>query len=83
LEPASVSGSFRLGDLMSDPGTFLLKLIVTAVMAAAISAALHATQAASPTGIPAPDIAGNAAVMSGTASEEGSCVLQRLLGFSC
>jgi hypothetical protein len=68
---------------MSDPGTFLLKLIVTVVMAAAISAALHATQAAAPAGIAASDTADNLAVLSGTASEEGSCVLQHLLGFSC
>ena len=74
--------SFRPGDQMNDPGTFLLKLIVTVAMAAAISSALHATQAASPD-LAAPNMTENAAIISGTASEEGSCVLQHLLGFSC
>ena len=68
---------------MSEPGTFLLKLIVTAVMAAAISAALHGTQAASPADVQTSDAADNTAIVSGAASEEGSCILQYISGFSC
>jgi len=74
--------SFCPGDQMNDPGTFLLKLIVTVVVAAAISSALQATQAASPD-LAASTMTENAAIISGTASEDRSCVLQRLLGFSC
>ena len=68
---------------MSEPGTFLLKLIVTVVMAAAISAALHGTQAAAPADLPVRETADNAAILSGAASEEGSCILQHLSGYSC